>query len=1306
MSQIIAKLGRSKMFELKNYNLSENLYENKRFNIRRGVRESDNKPVIVKFLNTEYPTPEELDLFEYEYIITKNFNFSGVVKVYSLENVGHSKAMIMEDFNAVLLNKYLQSHKRDMDELLQISISLTEILGTIHKFNIIHRSINPYNIFINKKTNQLKISDFSNAINVQKEKQTLAIDNVEINSLLYISPEQTGINRSIDYRTDFYSLGVTLYEIFTGKLPFVSDDPRELILAHIAKVPARPDEVNEEIPEILSDIIMKLIEKPAEERYQSANGLKADLEECYRRLHETGSIEKFSIGGRDILERFQIPEKLYGREREIKVLFEEFKRAAGGETRIIFFCGPPGIGKSFLIHEIHKPLVEHRGYFISGKFEQYKHTIPYSAIIQAFKGLIKRLLMEPQEKLDEWKSRISKALGPNGQLIIDVIPKLELIIGKQPSILPLDPLESKNRFNLTFQNFIRIFPRPENPLVLFIDDWQWTDVGTLSLLKIMARDIELKHLLLIGAYRDNEVDASHPFIITLKEIEEEQQIEIKPLILKPLTLIHIIQLVSDTLHSSEQRIRSFAQLIEGKTRGNPFFVKQIMKSLYQDGLLQFDSEFLCWKWDLIAVKEKRVTDNVVELMVKHLKNLPENTQKVLQLASCIGNMFNLKTLSIIHEQKQSKTLEHLWKAIEEGYIVPQDENYKLIFTLKEKEVEIESRFRFLHESVKQASYLLILKEDKKAVHLKIGHLLLENTEEEELEENIFNIVNHLNQGIELITKEPERLRLGQFNLLAGRKAKASTAFNSALSYFTLGTEVLKETNWQTNYNLMLGLYKERAEAEYLNGHFEKSEELINLLLERVKTDLDKADIYSLLILQNITIAKYKEAIQVGIKALALLGIKLPITDLEKAYLVELEEVKKNLRNKEISSLVDEPEMINPEKRAAAKLEFLLGPLLYMSNYKMWRINYLNAVNLTLKYGLVPESTAAYTGYGMLLSFEFQEYKTAYEFGLLGLKISEKFNSIYHKSSACFILASYLGSWVRHIKHSISFFNEGYQAALESGNLLWASYNLCSRIMTMFYQGNTLKNVQEKLSHSLLFAQKNKNQIAVDINLGFQLAILALQGKSSGNLSFHDEKMSEAEYLESCQSHQSFMAIFNYLTAKSMILYLYGELNEALRCVRNAEKHLDFNKGLIVTAEHNFYYSLILTALYSQVSTREKGQYMKQLEANQKQMKIWADNCMENFENMYLLVEANIASISNQDNKAIELYNKAINSAIKNEFIQNEAIANELFAKFFLRKNDKEAASTYIKRAYGCYRLWGAKRKMKDLENKYPYLSVK
>ena len=1295
------------MFELENYNFSEKIFENEKFRIQRGVRESDNKSVLVKYLTTEYPTPEELDLLEYEYRFTKDFNLPGVVNVYSLENVGHSKAIVLEDFNAVPLRMYLTTNKSDLDELLQISKNLIKSIGSFHKINIVHKNINPDNVFINPETKQIKFTDFSNAFKVQKEEQTRAIKSIDLNSLPYISPEQTGrMNRTIDYRTDFYSLGAILYELFTGRPPFVSKDPLELVHSHIARVPMQPDELKKDVPKVISEIIMKLLSKPAEDRYQSAGGLLTDLEECRRRLQNTGMIKVFPISEQDNLGRFQIPEKLYGRELEIKLLLEEFEQVVKGEKRLIFFCGPPGIGKTVLIHEVRRPIVEHGGTFISGKFDQYKRNIPYSAIIQAFEGMIQQLLMGSQKRLDEWASHISKALGPNAQIIIEVLPELELVIGKQSPIQHLDPIESRNRFIRAFQNFIRVFPWPENPLVLFIDDWQWTDFGSLTLLKTLLEDTDLKHLLFIGTYRDNEVDASHPFIIALKEIEKEQQIEIKHITLEPLKLDHINQLVIDTLYRFEQEITTLSLLIEEKTRGNPFFVKQILHSFFQEKFLRFDNKSQNWKWNIAAIKESGVTDNVVELMVKNLKNLPKNTQKVLQLASCMGNQFNLRTLSIIYKKNQPETLEQLWKAIEEGYILPQDMNYKLISTLKEKKMNVECSFKFLHNRVHQASYSLIPVRDKKAIHLKIGRLLLKNTKKANLEETIFDIVNQLNQGIELITEEQERLRLAQLNLSAGRKAKTSVAFNSALKYFTNGTEILKETNWRSNYELMLELHKERAKTEYLNGNFEKSEKFLYSLLEKVKTDLEKAEIYGLLASQKSTISAFKEALQLGVKGLSLLGMELPGIDLKTAYLVELEEVKKNLGKNNISSLVDEPEMTNLEKRAAAKLVFLLVELFFLTDYKKYQIYILKIVNLTLKFGLLPESAPAYSNYGLLLCSNFQEYRTGYEFGLLGLKICERFNDIYYKCNVYYLIGAFLTNWVRHVKYSLSFLEEGYQAAMESGNFNYASYSLSTKIMTMFYQGSTLEHIQETISQSLPFTQKTKIQLAIDCQLAYKLTILNLQGKTLEKLTFHDEKMSEAEYLDRCQNHQSFMAIFRFQTLKSMVLYLYGEYFEALKSNTASIEFLKFNRAYIIAAARNFYYSLTLTALYPQALAEKKVYYMKQLEINQKQMKVWADTCPENFENMYLLVEAEMSRISDKDNDAIELYTKAIESAHKNEFIQNEAIANELCAKFFLRKKDEQVASLYMKRAYGCYRLWGAKRKIEDLENKYPQLKDK
>ncbi len=563
----------------------------------------------------------------------------------------------------------------------------------------------------------------------------------------------------------------------------------------------------------------------------------------------------------------------------------------------------------------------------------------------------------------------------------------------------------------------------------------------------------------------------------------------------------------------------------------------------------------------------------------------------------------------------------------------------------------------------------------------------------------------MNRSIELITDESERLSLAELNLRAGRKAKASTAFNSALSYFTLGTEVLISSAWKTHYDLTFNLYKERVEAEYLNGHYETSEELINQVLKKVRTDVEKAEIYSLLILQNITIAKYREAIQTGRKALALLGVELPETDLDTVFWSELEKVRKNLGDREISSLAAEPEMTDPEKQVAMKLQFYLGPLLYLSNYKLWRINYLNAVNLTLKYGVVQESTAAYTGYGMVLCFELQEYKTAYEFGSLGLKISERFNSIYNKSSACYVIASFLSPWVRHMKHSLAFYDEGYKAGLESGNLLWVAYIIWAKTMILYYQGRNLKQIREESANFLQLAQKTKNQVAIDGILAYRLGILNLQGETSDKFSYHDDEMSETEYLEHCRNHESYIAISNFLIVKSMTLYLYGQPARALSCTLEAEKLLDCGRGLIQVAAHNFYHSLILTALYRQVSAEQQEQYREQLKTNQRQMKIWVDSCPENFEHMYLLVEAEISRITGKHYETIELYDRAVMSTQKNDFVQNEALANELSAKFRLERGEQDFASFYMKKAHGSYRLWGAKRKVEDLETRYRNLGI-
>lgn len=637
------------------YQVTDQIYESANSIVYRGIRRHDNQPVILKVLKQDYPTPNELVRYKQEYEITRNLNLEGAIEAYGLEEYQRTLVIIFEDFGGKSLRQWMNGQPLTLPTFLTIAIRITDSLGKIHSHNIIHKDINASNIVFNPETRQLKIIDFGIATVTNRENPTLKNPNVLEGTLAYVSPEQTGrMNRSLDYRTDFYSLGVTFYELLVGQLPFETTDALELVHCHIAKQPLTPHELDSEIPQVVSDLVMKLMAKTAEERYQSAYGIKADLEACREQLEATGTIADFCLGSQDISDKFQISQKLYGREQEVETLLAAFERVSrkdsplAAKSEMMLIAGYSGVGKSALVQEIYKSITKARGYFISGKVDQFQRSIPYSAFVNAFKSLVRQLLTETQAQLNLWREKLLSAFGSNGQVIIDVIPEVELIVGKQPAVPELGSTESQNRFNSVFQNFIRVFCAQEHPLVIFLDELQWADTATLKLIQLLMTDSQ--YLLLIGAYCDREVNPTHP-LMTLEALQNKG-VTVNQFTLSPLAIAQVSQLIADTLQSDIETVKSLAELVVKKTGGNPFFVNEFLKTLHAESLITFTPPSVVsgkggfWQWDIAQIEAMDITDNVVELMISKLQKLPPVTQQILQLAACVG-AFDLNTLSII-----------------------------------------------------------------------------------------------------------------------------------------------------------------------------------------------------------------------------------------------------------------------------------------------------------------------------------------------------------------------------------------------------------------------------------------------------------------------------------------------------------------------------------------------------------------------------------------------------------------------------------------------------------------------------------
>ena len=1283
------------------YQILAQIYESASSLVYRACRDGDYQPVILKLLKTGYPTPIELTRYKQEYEITRSLWLEGVVSAYSLQKHQNTLVMSLEDFGGESLEIWSALRSFTLSEFLSLAIAVAKTVGEIHAANIIHKDINPSNIVLNWETKQVKVIDFGISTVFTRENPTIKNPNVLEGTLAYMSPEQTGrMNRALDYRTDLYSLGATFYRILTGRSPFETTDALELVHCHIARLPTPVDQIVSEIPHVVSNLVMKLLAKAAEDRYQSAWGLKVDLENCLRQFEATQEISDFPLACQDISAAFQIPQKLYGRKREVETLLIAFERAAAGErfhqskVDMMLVAGYAGVGKSVLVQEIYKPITQRRGYFTAGKFDQLQRNVPYSAVVRAFRSLVQQLLSESDVQLAQWREKILAALGFNGQMMIDVIPEVELIIGTQPASPQLKSTEGQDRFNLVFKDFIRVFCRASHPLVVFLDDLQWIDSASLKLLESIVSDDQMPYLFLIGAYRDNEVSLVHPLTIALDTLKKAGA-AIAQITLKPLSVKEISLLIADTLSQRDRALSPLAKLVMQKTQGNPFFINEFLKALHQNSLITFDWQQGIWQWDIVSIEQRDITDSVVELMLDKLKKLPESTQQVLRLAACIGNSFDLNTLSIISERRPNQIFSRLLPAINQGIILPTSELETIGAEVADSHL-IVLNYKFLHDRVQQAAYSLIDEQQKKGVHLQIGRLLLKNTPPDQKSEKIFDLVLHLNQAEDLISDGNERIELARLNLEAGKKAKGATAYTSAQEYLSVGRVALGDQGDQKNYRLFFTLLKELADVEYLKGDFEQVEEIVSFALAKTNLAVEKAELYQTVILACTAGAKYEQAIAAGRECLSLLDTRIPSSGFDLALEREMLEIKERLKSRRTSTLIDEPEMTDPAKKAAVKILSAMDAAAYMLDTHLFSLLTAKQVNLCLEYGNSPEAAKSYVDYGLVIIHTAKDYRAAYEFGLLALNLSKKIDNI-QGCKVSFIFGSWLSCWLKPLTSTNLILNSGYKIGLKSGEILFSGYTLAYILFNLFYSGTSLETIQAKSLDSLHFCRRAKNNLAAELILGLRLILLSLTGRSSDKLVFETERTSESQYLTSGLSPH---AICIYEILKAQTLYLYDRYQDALDLAKKAENSLSWIASQYFVSEHNFYYSLTLAALYLDAPESTRRKYWEKLGSNQSQMKTWADICPENFGHKYLLVAAEMARISGRWQAAMNLYDQAIESAREHEFGQVEALANELAARFWFAQGKASFAQLYLTKARQSYQDWGAKRKVEALDERY------
>jgi PAS domain S-box-containing protein len=1258
----------------------------------RRVRHADAREptVLVVVPVAEHPSPASLDRLAHELSLKNELDPAWAVRPLELTRDGGRTMLVLEDPGGEPLARRLGS-PLELGHFLPTAIGAAAALGKVHQRGLIHKDIKPSNIVVGCGDEHVRLTGFGIASRLPRERQAPEAPEIIAGTLPYMAPEQTGrMNRSIDARSDLYALGVTLYQMLTGALPFTASDPMEWVHCHIARQPVPPKERVDTVPAPVSAIIMKLLAKTPEERYQTAGGVERDLRHCLTEWKARGRIDDFPLGRQDTSNRLLIPERLYGRQTEIGTLIAAFDRvAAGGTVELVLVSGYSGIGKSSVVNELHRVLVPPHGLFASGKFDQYKRDIPYATVAQAFQGLVRQILSKNEAELTRWRETLREALGPNGQLMTTLIPELAHIIGEQPPVPELPQQDAQRRFHLAFRRFINVFARPAHPLALFLDDLQWLDAATLDLMENLLTQPDVRHLLLIGAYRDNEVGPAHPLIRKLQDMRQAGAV-LNDIVLAFLTREDLKQLIADSLHCEPEHAGPLAALVHDKTSGNPFFAIQFLSALCDEGLLTFDHVEGRWSWDLHRIHAKGYTENVVDLMVRKLSRLAPETQNALKQLACLGNSAAFTMLHAVYQDAAEQMHTHLAEAVAAGFVLPMQDSY-----------------HFLHDRVHEAAYSLIPHELRAESHLRIGMLLATHTPQDKLGEGIFEIVNQLNHGAHLITSNAERVRIAELNLLAGRRAKVSTAYASALKYLHAGLDLLTDESWKDNYDLIFSLQVLLAECELLTTAMDAAETRLSMLAERAGSVHDVALVTRLRLTLYTTLDRSDRAVEVFLEYLRGRGTDWSPRPTEEEILREYDRVWSLLGKRKIEELVDLPLMTNPDVLDVLDVfTEIVTPALFLDS-RFLALVICRMVSLSLEHGNTDGSCYAYVWLGMLAGSHFGNYPAGFRFGKLGCDLAEKRGLRRYQARTYMSFATLIIPWAKHVETARELHRRCFDGAYEIGDLTYAAYSCNVLYTTSLATGVPLAEVQREAETGLDFATNIRFVLVIDCITAQLGLIRTLRGLTATFGTFNDEQFDELRF-ECHLASNPVLALPEcwYWIRKLQARFFAGDYIAAIEASSNAERLLWASPAFFETAEYHFYGALSRAAGYDSATDDLRQQHFEALAAHQRQHEIWAQHCPENFETRAALIGAEIARIEGRVLDAERLYEQAIRSAHSNGFINNEGIAYEVAARFYAARGFQTFADAYLLEARHCYERWGADGKVSQLDQLYPHLKKK
>nr|WP_236674507.1 ATP-binding sensor histidine kinase [Paraburkholderia hospita] len=1249
--------------------------------------EDDGHSVLLVRAAAERPSPASLDRLAHEFGLKDELDGAWAARPLELMRENGRPLLVLDDPGGEPLARLL-GVPMEMGNFLRLAVGIAAALGKLHQRGLVHKDLKPTHILVNCADGQVRLTGFGLASRLPRERQAPEPPETIAGTLAYMAPEQTGrMNRSIDSRSDLYAFGVTLYQMLTGTLPFAATDPMEWVHCHIARKPAPPGTRVETVPAAVSRIVMKLLAKTAEERYQTAASVEHDLQHCLADWQHQCRIDDFPLDERGTPDRLLIPEKLYGREGEVGTLVAAFDRIVrSGEPDLVLVSGYSGIGKSSVVNELHKVLVPPRGLFASGKFDQYKRNVPYSTLVQAFQGLVRPLLGKPDTELASWRDALLEALDPNARLMTDLIPELKLIIGEPPPVPELEPQQAQSRFLLVLRRFIGVFARVEHPLALFLDDLQWLDAATLDLIEDLLTRSDLRHLMLVGAYRDNEVDATHPLTIKLDAIRKAG-VRIDEVTLAPLAFVHIRQLIAEALHCEPMRIEPLARLVHDKTAGNPFFVIQFLRALAEADLLAFDHDAGQWCWDLGRIDAKGYTDNVVDLMVSKLTSLPADTQQTLQQLACLGNAAGIATLSTVLGVTEAQVHAALWEAIRQELVG-----------------RLEGSYAFAHDRIHEAAYSTIPEGSRAEAHLRIGRLLASQTPPERREEAIFEIVGQLNRGAALITGQDEREQLARFNLLAGQRAKASTAYASALTYLVTGSELLSNDCWARQHVLIFALELNRAECEFLTGQLSVADERLAALSHRATTTVEQALVACLQLDVNLVLDRSDRAVEVCLAYLRHVGIEWSPHPSDDEVRREYECIWSQLGDRTIEELIDLPLMEDPADLGTVEaLSKLFAPAL-QTDANLACLTICKAVSLSLERGNCDASCVLYANVGRVAGRRFGDYQAGYRFGRLGCELVDRrgLKRFEAKTYLCFSI--FVVRWLKPVRDCGDLLRRAFAAANRIGDLPYGAYAGNSLNSDLLFAGEPLPEVLVEAERGLAYAEKVRFGLVIDF-IATQLALIRMLRGLTPKFGCFDDGQFDELRTETRLSASPDLALAEcwYWIRKLQARYLADDYAAAMDAAAKAQPLLWTSSSFFEEAEYHFYGALVQGALCDFAPAGERPQRLCAMAAHHRQFQIWAENCPENFGSRAMLIGAEIARVEDRVVDAELLYEQVIRSAQQSGFVHIEALANELASRFYAARGLTKIARVYLHDARYGYLRWGADGKVRQLEQAYPYL---